>query len=363
MSVLIPIAAALCLPALRLVLGRPKFPASARNPQNPPKISIIIPARDEQENIGTLLESLRPQIPPTTEVIVVDDHSSDLTAQISRNLGAKVIAPPPLPEAWKGKPWACLHGAAAASGDHLLFLDADTRMEAGGFASIQHLAITTPGAVSICPYHRVPKPYEQLSAFFNLSMVAGIDAFGSEPRSPALFGQCLLISTADYQKVDGHNSVSGKILENFHLAKSLRKAGIPTTSLLGRGTISMRMFPAGFTHLWSGWKKGFAHGAGDVPPRTLAIIAVWMTGAILAATSAINILSPAVPTSLRLLAAVIYAAYAIQCHRAFRLIGGFHILTAIFFPIPLLFYQILFFHSLISRKLGGKTHWKGRDVD
>jgi len=363
MLVILPLVAALCLPALRLVFARPRFLEPAEKGRPVSRISVIVPARDEQETIATLLRSLKSQNPAPTEIIVVDDGSSDLTAEISRELGAKVISPPPLPDGWKGKPWACQHGASVASGDHFLFLDADTVMEPRGFANLQGCADPNSGAISICPYHQVDRAYEQLSSFFNLTMVTGINAFGTKSGNPALFGQCLLISRSAYEAVGGHNSVAGRILENFHLSKSLEKKGIPVASFLGRGTIAMRMFPAGFTLLWTGWKKGFAHGAKGVSPRPLALTSLWITGAMIITIAAIIAFFPMAGIPFRILTAIVYVIYALQCLRAFRLIGSFSPLTAILFPIPLIFYQILFFYSILDRKLGRKTKWKGRDVD
>ena len=100
--------------------------------EEPPFVSIIIPARNEEANIGCCLSSLASIEYPAFEILVVDDRSQDRTAEIVEELAVGMIPPvrllrgEPLPEGWFGKPWACWQGAGAARGDILLFTDADT---------------------------------------------------------------------------------------------------------------------------------------------------------------------------------------------------------------------------------------------
>ncbi len=101
-----------------------------------PSLSVIIPARNEAHNLPTLLGSLAAQSVRPCEILVVDDGSTDRTAEVARELGARVIASEPLPEGWRGKTWACHQGAQAATGELLCFVDADTWFEPGGLARI-----------------------------------------------------------------------------------------------------------------------------------------------------------------------------------------------------------------------------------
>lgn len=366
MLLAVSILAALCAPALWFVLGRPRFVPAPESPPPGTTISIIIPARNEEDNIGALLESITSPSTRPHQIIVVDDASTDRTAAIAREQGATVVSPPPLPDDWKGKPWACQHGAAAATGDWLLFLDADTRLAPGGLDRIHGLTRHSDRVHSICPHHTVHRPSEQLSAFFNVIMLAGVNAFGLQRNAPnhaALFGQCLLISQSHYHQVGGHEPVRDEILENFHLARHLADLDIPRECHLGRDCITMRMFPGGLPDLWAGWKKGFTSGAGNAAPRTLLLTSLWITGAMLAIIGLILAFAPLATPLCRGTSAAIYLLYALQCLRVFRLAGTFSPLNALLFPVSLLFYQILFFTALIERKLGIKTRWKGRHVD
>jgi 4,4'-diaponeurosporenoate glycosyltransferase len=329
-------------------------------------ISIIIPARNEEANIGGLLASIVSNNALPHEIIVVDDASTDRTAAIAREHGATVVSPPDLPADWKGKPWACHHGAAAASGDWLLFLDADVRLDPGGLDRIRALTARSDRVHSVCPHHTVRRVTEELSAFFNVMMIAGVNAFGIQreaARHAALFGQCLLISQDHYRQVGGHAPVRGEILENFHLARHLADLGIPRQCHLGRGSITMRMFPGGLREIWAGWTKGFTSGAGNAAPRALFLTSVWISGAMLAIVGVILAFLPVTDPLCRATTGAVYLLYALQCLRAFRLAGNFSPLNALLFPLSLLFYQALFFTALVQRRLGIKTKWKDRHVD
>lgn len=362
---LIPILAALCAASFRWILGCPRFLPPAEG-SGGGSVSVVIPARDEEGNIGDLLDSIRKQRVQPREVIVVDDDSTDRTALIARDKGAKVVTSGPLPEGWKGKPWACRQGARAAMGDWLLFVDADVRFEGDAMGRIVALAGRPGVAHSVCPYHRICRPYEELSAFFNVLMIAGINAFGAGgggSRGEALFGQCLLISTEDYRQVGGHEPVRSEVLEHFQLANHLRKCGITRKCYLGRGHITMRMFPGGLRELVESWRKGCASGAGSVAPRALAWSSLWITGGMLALIGVLLGGLPEGSTEFRIVVAGVYLLYAWQCWRAFRLAGSFSMFNALIFPVALLFYQSLFFASVIGRRSGIKTRWKNRDVD
>ena len=142
-----------------------------------PRVSVIIPARNEEKNLPRLLRSLREQDLQPDEVLVVDDGSTDRTAEFARREGARVLTSEPLPPGWRGKAWACHQGARAAQGEVLLFLDADTFFLPGGYRRLLDTFLSVGGALSVAPYHEVRRPYEQLSAFFNLLMLAGVGAF------------------------------------------------------------------------------------------------------------------------------------------------------------------------------------------
>jgi 4,4'-diaponeurosporenoate glycosyltransferase len=255
-----------------------------------------------------------------------------------------VISSKPLPDGWRGKTWACHQGALAATGSLLCFVDADTTFEAGGLARM--LSGYQGGAFSVGPWHAVEKPYESLSLFFNLNMVAGTVPDG-------LFGQMLMVDRDIYQKVGGHEAVKGRVLENFRLAEHFRELGAPVRSVAGRGVISFRMYPGGMADLIEGWTKGFASGAGRTPRGTLLLLVAWMIGLM---TAPVGVFASGMRTEWLIL----YLACAAQVALFARRVGGFPRYASLFYPVPLMFFFALFARS--ARRSGKNVTWKGREI-
>lgn len=327
------------------LLGRLKRCGEAKGQKrSADQLSIIIPARNEEQNLPTLLDSITSQTVHPRESIVVDDSSTDRTAEIARQCGATVVVSQPLPDGWRGKTWACHQGAQAATGDLLLFLDADTWFEPDGLARI--LANYRAGASSIGPFHAVRRPYENLSLFFNFNMTVGTVPDG-------LFGQMLLVDRESYRRVGGHQTVRGRTLENFFLARQFRAAGIPARSATGRGALAFRMYPNGQRELIEGWTKGFASGAGQTPRGVLLLVVVWMIGLMLAPIG-----WSVTGDWLRWGAA--YLLCAAQVRWFSREIGAFRWFTALLYPVPLMFFFAVFARS--AMRSGKQVTWKGRAI-
>lgn len=306
-------------------------------------VSVIIPARDEERNLPVLLESLNRQNPPPEEILVVDDGSTDRTAEIARAAGARVIASAPLPAGWRGKAWACQQGADAAMNDILIFMDADTHFEPGGLQAVCNAFAEKGGALSLAAFQTLEKASEQLSAFFVWVMTAASE----------LFGPFLMVSKADYQRAGGHAAVKNQVLENVHLAAEFQKAGVPVSSLSGQGVLSIHMYPGGFAELSNGWKKAFATGAGQTPPKRMAGIIFWLSAA--AGTAIMLPVSVFSDYSL-VLWGTLYAAFALQLLMHLRQLGQFSFLTALLYPVFEVFFFGLFAQSAVQKQ----QSWKGR---
>jgi 4,4'-diaponeurosporenoate glycosyltransferase len=214
------------------------------------------------------------------------------------------------------------------------------------------------GAFSLAPYHHVRKFHEQFSAFFNLIMHAGTGAFtclGDRFSRRGLLGQFLLIQRIAYQRAGGHQSVKGKILENFWLAEKVRESGQQVHCLVGRHAFSFRMYPNGWRELMEGWSKGFASGAGHTPQILTFFVIGWMTGLVLAFIGIVlgGFSWPWLG---------LYGLCVAQVLWLLRRIGSFHVMTAVFYPAPLVFFFIVFMRSAWLAKRGGDVVWKGRKV-
>ncbi|HOW73041.1 MAG TPA: glycosyltransferase [Phycisphaerae bacterium] len=312
-------------------------------------LSVIIPARNEERNLPTLLRSLASQSVRPREIVLVDDGSTDRTAEVACQLGARVVSSEPLPDGWRGKTWACWQGARVGSGELLLFVDADTWFETDGLQYILNSRVD--GVLSVGPYHVLRRPYEQLSAFFNLLMTAGTGAFrllGGEPNG--LFGQMLLVGRDDYRRVQGHEAVKGRILENFYLAERFREHGVGQRCVFGKGAAAFRMYPDGLGQLIEGWTKSFASGAAQTSRVLLLLIVMWMAGMVLC-----PYLLTRGWTGLSM-----YSLYAAQLYLLLRQIGDFRWYTAVFYPVPLIFYFAVFTLSMLRSRR--QVTWKGRTI-
>lgn len=341
-----------------MVLGRIRpCGAGSGKTVNAGSISIVIPARNEEHNLPSLLGSLVAQAAKPREIVVVDDSSTDRTGEIARQFGAHVITSQPLPEGWRGKTWACQQGAQAATGETLLFLDADTRFEPDGFRqSIAEFETLNAGVLSVAPHHAVRQFYEQFSAFFNLVMYSASTAFtllGDRLPARGLFGPFVLIRRTDYDRVGGFASVKGRILETFYLAGKLRAAGVPLHCRSGRGVFSIRMYPHGCRDLVEGWTRGFASGAGQTPVAMLLLLIGWMTGLMLPLTGLVLGGNPALWLG-------VYALCAMQVAWLMSRVGAFWLVTALVYPAPLIFYFVVFARSAI--RSGKPVAWKGREI-
>lgn len=307
-------------------------------------VSLIIPARNEEYNLPKLLGSIANQRARLRELIVIDDGSTDRTAEIATSYGARVISSEPLPDGWRGKTWACHQGALAASGKWMIFIDADTWFEAGGLDVV--LAHYRGGAFSIGPFHAVKNIHEDSSLFFNLAM-----SVGTLPEG--LFGQFLMIGRDDYQRIGGHASVRGRVLENFRLALACREHGIGVQSINGRGMISFRMYADGMPSIIEGWTKGFASGANHTPRNSLLLVVAWMSALMVPPLAGClsgnwHLWGPA------------WVLASSQVILIGRMIGSFRLASLIFYPLPLAFFFALFTRSTMMS--GKKVRWKGRDI-
>ncbi|MEA4822455.1 MAG: glycosyltransferase family A protein, partial [Erysipelotrichales bacterium] len=140
------------------------------------KVTVIIPSRNEQDNLPIILESILNQDYKNIEVNVVDDDSSDNTFDVAASYGVNVLSIKNKPLEWKGKTWACQKGAEISKGEFLLFIDADVYLEKDAISNIVKKYTKEQKVISIIPYHNTGSYIEQFSLFFN---VVGVGAVGA----------------------------------------------------------------------------------------------------------------------------------------------------------------------------------------
>lgn len=332
-----------------------------------PALSIIIPARNEAENLPVLLASIQEQKLSAAEVIVVDDGSVDRTAEAARKFGAKVRRGSEDSQG-KGKAAACWQGAKAAKGAWLIFMDADT-----WFADPDSLARIViayqqqggTGALSIQPYHDIRKLNENFSAIFNILTMAGMNVFsflGRRLPKAGLFGPFLLCRKEDYLKIAGQPSVQKALVEGFALGDKFREEHLPSRLYGGKESVHFRMYPSGIKQMVEGWSKHFASGAKRTHFFIWILISFWITGAFL--TTSFLVLAAADGQLFTVTMSVgCYLFYFTVFFLLARKTGSFNSSAALFFPLQFVFFLVVFLFSLIQTYLFRSVTWKGRKIN
>jgi glycosyltransferase involved in cell wall biosynthesis len=231
------------------------------------RLSVLIPARNEEENLPRCLEAVLSQ-PGVEEVLVYDDHSVDGTAEVVQSFTrqdprVRLIRPLPLPEGWCGKPFACHTLAGQAAHPWLLFLDADAVLPPGAASGI--LAEASRRAVTLLscwPALAMHSFWEKLLMpmlnFVVLTLYPAPLAL-KRPQDASLglaHGALMLARKDAYLRVGGHAAVREELFEDTALARLWRLRGERSLCLDGSRVVSTRMY-AGFGEIWRGFQKNF----------------------------------------------------------------------------------------------------------
>src|SRR6266513_1584322 len=262
-------------------------------PENPPLVTVIVPARNEAHNIARCVKSILTTTYPNLELIVVDDASTDGTADAARkaiddatgvghveatvaadtrHLRSRIVKNVPLPDGWFGKQWACATGAKVARGDILQFTDADTTHGPDLVTrSINAMLRTEADLFSVAGRQKLGGFWEKIiqpQIFTILSMrYGGTESVNQSPRvsNKIANGQCIFVKRESYDAIGGHASVRTSGAEDLLLAQRFFAARKRVVLMLGINQLSTRMY-ASLGEIISGWRKNvFAGGLESVP--------------------------------------------------------------------------------------------------
>jgi hypothetical protein len=261
-------------------------PPEGRTPEGS-LVSILIPARNEEANIAACVEAALASRGVAVDVVVMDDGSTDRTAEILRSLAAqdarlRVETAPPLPPGWTGKVHACARLAEAARGTHFLFIDADVRLAPEAAALMAgHAARSGAAMVTGVPRQVIGSLGEALTVpminFLLLGYLPGGGrAFTRRPELAAACGQLVLVTRTGYEAAGGHGAIRGLLHDGLQLARRMRAQGLGTEIVEGAGLATCRMYP-NFAEAWAGFSKN-AH-EGMATPVGLPIWTVLLAGA------------------------------------------------------------------------------------
>jgi glycosyltransferase involved in cell wall biosynthesis len=327
-----------------------------------PLVSVIVPARNEEQCLGRCLQSLVAQPGVSFEVLVVDDGSTDGTRALADSFPqVQVMEAGPLPPGWTGKNHAAWQGAQRARGRWLLFTDADTVHEPGSLAAaVAEVEQHGAALLSYSPQQEVrgfweralmPVVFAELATTYPPSQVR-------DPHSPlaAANGQYLMIAREAYDAVGGHRAVAGSLLEDVALARRVKESGRALRFRYGGEAVRTRMY-RDLSQMWEGWTKNlallFAHPIRLAAARLAEFLAIAGGLALGAATLAEGRMGLGVAA---LVAAAAVWAWLLRRIRRAHFPAAANALAL--FGLPL--FAALLLRSHRHHRARGSVEWKGR---
>jgi chlorobactene glucosyltransferase len=338
-------------------------------PAGLPRASILLPARDEEDNIEACVRSLLAQDYPDFEVIALDDDSSDGTGRILSELAEasdrlRVLAGKPLPGDWLGKHWACHQLAQAATGELLLFTDADTRHHPLALRdAVAALQAERADLLTALPRQIVGSWAERLIVpIIPWSLFALVPlALAHRLRRTSLVvavGQYLLIRREAYERSGGHAAVRRSAVDDIALARRIVSHGLCWRLVDGGGRIECRMYRDA-RQVIEGLSKNL-YAAFDYRLPQFVFVWTWLSivfvaWPILLALGALGITLPGfAPDWAAVAVAASFALWLLVCRRF-----GFPSVLAMLYPISMALAVVIAFRSM-ALTLTGRATWRGR---
>ncbi len=340
---------------------------SFRSVGRQPRVSVLVPARDEEQTIDSCVRSLLAQDYPDFEVVVLDDDSRDSTGQMLAGIESahlRVLPARPLPAGWTGKTWACAQLAAAATGEVLFFTDADTvhapdtlRHAVAALESTKVEFITAVARNEVRTFgERVTVPFIVWALLAILPLGAAYLLRRSRAFSAAS-GKFLLFRRAAYERIGGHAAVRIEAAEDMALGRRIKAAGIPWRLLDATDCVSARMY-TGFRDAARGFSKNF-FALFDY--RVLVALFVWYWMLVITWHPLVAVivrgLQRDVSAQFRSAALTILLAAAIWLLVALKTRMPWHLF--LHYPVTMTVAAGLGIWSLILT-VAGRTGWKGR---
>ncbi len=333
-----------------------------------PPMSILIPARNEAENIARCINSLLEQDYPVFEILVLDDHSSDETPAILNKIAStsphlRVLSGQPLPDGWLGKNWACTQLAEQAQGELLLFTDADTAYQPQALRALANVLISEKAdLLTGFPCQEMGSWSERLIVpFFSWAFYSFIPLFLAHrmklPMLSSAVGQMLLFRRSAYQAIGGHITVREQIAEDLSLARQVKITGLRWRMTHIADLVCSHMYHGG-QQAFQGFSKNY-FAAFDFRLLPYLFVFCWLAvmfwhPLVVLALFLSGMVPLAQPAAL---AACIGLSLALWVIPYWRL--GFGVHLALLYPVTLLAIERLAINSLWC-SLTGQLSWKGR---
>jgi glycosyltransferase involved in cell wall biosynthesis len=227
-----------------------RAPAPARHP----RVSLLLPARDEAENLREALPRLARLEYPALEVLVLDDGSTDATAAVVREHAARdprlrLLTGAELPPGWLGKNWACHQLGAAAAGEVLVFCDADVSVGPEALRrTVGAMEHHDADVLTAIPRQRFGGWVERavIPLVVHLPILALLPlrrvALSPAPSLSMANGQWLAFTREAYGRSGGHAAVRGEVIEDVAIGRRVKAAGLRLLPVLATDTLEVRMY-------------------------------------------------------------------------------------------------------------------------
>ena len=240
-------------------------PASPRwTAPDPPRVTAIIPAKDEEATLADCVRSVQAQSYPNLDILIVDDRSDDGTLAIARAIAAVdprvgVVAIEHLPPGWTGKTHALHVASQQAEGDWFWFLDADTRHEPDSLSIVLEYARSHAAEMaSLLPELRCETFWEKVvQPLAGIVLIQSYPLFWcNDPKRKLAFanGQYILIHRDAYAQAGGHEAVRDKFVEDIHMARRVKAAGLSSRTAIAHGIGTTRMYTS-LGQIVRGWSR------------------------------------------------------------------------------------------------------------
>lgn len=336
------------------------------------KVSVLVPARNEELNISNCLISLLEQDFADFEVCVLNDGSTDSTAKIIESLcldheRLRVIEGKPLPKGWIGKNWACWQLSQSASGDMLLFTDADTVHEPNLLkTAVKTMKENQLDLLSVTPKQEVVTWSEKLLIpVFLWSIFSFLPMFMAKrvksPMLSAAVGQFMMFEKNAYVSTGGHLSIRQSVIDDLALVRLIKRMGFRWDLMKGHEYLKCRMYRNSKQVIEGFSKNLFAVFNYNAP--VFLFIWIWITVVFCEPPLVLGLLALGIIES----SALMYKSVSCiaMCLfiwfvslRAF----GFRNFYSFFYPASVAFSFVIALRSLV-KNLRGTASWKGRKLE
>jgi len=336
-----------------------------------PRVSILLPARNEERNLESCVRSLLAQKYHDFQIVVLDDESSDSTWQILVSLASeddriRIIKGKPLPEGWIGKNWACHQLSQVADGELLLFTDADTRHHPSILSdAISAMMAGEADLITAIPHEEVISWAERLAIpviFFCMMCFVplGLAYRLRAPILSATIGQFMMFRKTAYRRIGGHAAIKQNAVDDIALGRNIKSHGLRWHLYDGRDRIRCRMYED-FSQVYQGLSKNLFAVFNYKLTITL-FIWVWLSIVFFSPliVLALWFIGMTIPSLSILLAATSVAIASVLWGITYWRFGFPRYLTFLY-PLSMIFAFMIAMSSIILT-LTGRTTWKGRTL-